>query len=67
MFWDFVLGLSLSFTRCRLAAGVYQGVELVTDVKLLPIVRTTALSKDSHPTIPPGGAGVIGVKHPFPR
>jgi len=67
VFWDFVLGLSPSFTRCRLAAGVYQGVELVTDVKLLPIVRTTALTKDSHPTIPSGGAGVIGVKHPFPR
>lgn len=67
VFWDFVLGLSTSFPRCRLAAGVYQGADISTDVKLLPIVRTTVITRQSHPTIPPGGAGVIGVKHPFPR
>lgn len=67
MYWDFILGLSSLFTRCRLAAGVYQGVEIVTDVKLLPLVRTTPITQESHPTIPPGGVAVVGVKHPFPR
>ncbi|XP_022783161.1 coiled-coil domain-containing protein 17-like [Stylophora pistillata] len=67
VFWDFVLGMNSSFSRCRLAAGVYQGAEIATDVKLLPIVKTTVITRQSHPTIPPGGAGVIGVKHPFPR
>lgn len=67
VYWDFVLGLSASLTRCRLAAAIYQGMEIVTDVKLLPLVRTMPVTKDSHPTIPPGRVGVIGVKHPFPR
>ena len=67
VFWDFVLGLSSSFSRCRLAAGIYQGVEIVTDVKLLPLVRTTLITKDSYPSVPPGAAGIINVKHPFPR
>lgn len=67
VYWDFVLGLSSSLSWCRLAAGVYKGVEIATDVKLLPLVRTTAITKDSYPTIPPGGVGVVGVKHPFPR
>ena len=67
VYWDFVLGLSSSLSRCRLAAGVYKGVEIATDVKLLPLVRTTAITKESHPTIPSGSVGVVGVKHPFPR
>ncbi|KAM7426567.1 Coiled-coil domain-containing protein 17 [Porites harrisoni] len=67
VYWDFVLGLSSSLSSCRLAAGVYKGVEIATDVKLLPLVRTTAITKESHPTIPSGGVGVVGVKHPFPR
>ena len=67
VFWDFVLGLSSSLTRCRLAAGVYEGAEIMTDIKLLPLVRTTYITKETHPSIPPGGAGVIGIKHPFPR
>lgn len=67
VYWDFILGLSSSFSRCRLAAGIYQGAEIVTDVKLLPLVRTTPITKESHPTIPSGGVGIVGVKHPFPR
>lgn len=67
VFWDFVLGLSSSFSKCRLAAGIYQGVEIITDVKVLPLVRTTLITRDSYPSVPPGGAAIISVKHPFPR
>lgn len=67
VFWDFILGLSESSHKCRLAAGIYQGTEIVTDVKLLPLVGTTLITNDSHTTVPPGRVAVIGVKHPFPR
>ena len=67
VYWDFVLGLNASLTRCRLAAAVYRGMETITDVKLLPLIRTVPVTKDSHPKIPPDRVAVVGVKHPFPR
>ena len=67
VFWDFILGMSSSYTKCRIATGVYQGTDLATDVKVLPSVSTSVLTKAHHPGIPAGGAAVLGMKHPFPR
>ena len=67
IFWDFLLGMHPSFTKCRLAVGIYDGTTLVTEVKVFPLARVTTSSRVQHLALPPGGLVLLGLKHPFPR
>jgi hypothetical protein len=64
VFWDFTLGMSTSSTKCRLAVGIYNGTELLSDVKVLPLVN---VAHQQHSKMPPGGVAVFGIMHPFPK
>ena len=67
MLWDFILGLPASYTRTRIAAGIYQGAEVLSDVKVMPVVGVNPLTRMHYPEIIEGGAAVLSMKHPFPR
>ncbi|XP_048587115.1 uncharacterized protein LOC5517188 isoform X2 [Nematostella vectensis] len=67
VFWDFILGLSSTHTKCRLAVGIYNGTDLISDVKVLPTTSVTQLTTQQHPSVPAGGVAVLGATHPFPK
>jgi len=65
VFWDFINGLSSSCTKCRLAVGIYNGNELLSDVKVLPMISVAQYQSSS--SMPSGGVAVLGITHPFPK
>ena len=64
IFMDFVLGMPPSSSGCRLAVGIYNATELMSDVKVLPLVN---VAKEHNSKIPSGGVAVFGTMHPFPK
>lgn len=64
VFLDFVLGMPSSSNKCRLAVGIYNNTELVSDIKVLPLVN---VANKHNSKIPSGGVAVFGIMHPFPK
>ncbi|XP_031564319.1 uncharacterized protein LOC116299741 isoform X2 [Actinia tenebrosa] len=64
VFLDFVLGMPSSSIKCRLAVGIYNVTELVSDVKVLPLVNVV---NKHNSRIPSGGVAVFGIMYPFPK